>query len=607
MERGIWVLHVDDDPAVPELARKFLKREDERLTVECVSDAEAGIERLTDGEFDCVVSDYEMPGTDGIEFLEAVREEYPELPFVLFTGKGSEAVASEAISAGVTDYLQKGAGTEQFELLANRITNAVSQARSERQLAAERRRFQLLFERLSQPTVEVEYEGGEPVVRRVNPAFEETFGYAEDDVVGESLDAYIVPEEYREEAEAINDRVREGGRLESEAVTRLTADGEREFLLQNAAYSDGSGGFAIYSDVTDRDARERQLKRSLDLLRHTERLAGTGGWELDVETREVHWTDGAYAVHGVDSDSDFEPTLSSILELYHPEDRDRIQRTIASIPQGEEPSTEELRLLPRDGRRRWIRVGGEPVTDDGEVVALRGAIEDITERKERERELRRQNERLEAFASVVSHDLRNPLTVAKGRLELARTEEDGADEDLEAVAEAHERMETLIEDLLALARSGQQVDDLETVDLASVAEDCYGNVDTEAATLVADTTATVRADESRLQQLFENLFRNAIEHGATSGPPSAEDDSVTITVGDLGDDAGFYVADDGTGIPADERERVFESGFSTAEEGTGFGLTIAREIAEAHGWELTVTESAAGGARFEVTGVDTAT
>jgi signal transduction histidine kinase len=209
---------------------------------------------------------------------------------------------------------------------------------------------------------------------------------------------------------------------------------------------------------------------------------------------------------------------------------------------------------------------------------------------EREAQLERQNQRLDEFASIVSHDLRNPLNVARGRLQLAREERDG--ENLAAVAQSHDRMEALIGDLLTLARNGETVTEIEPVDLAALAETCWRTVDTEGATLVTETDAVVHADSGRLQQLLENLFRNATEHGGSA---------VTIRVGELDDREGFHVADDGPGIPTSERERAFESGYSTADHGTGFGLTIVRQIADAHGWGVAITESRAGGARFEIT------
>ncbi|PSQ36338.1 histidine kinase, partial [Halobacteriales archaeon SW_10_66_29] len=134
MERRIRLLHVDDEPDFLETTTLLLGRTDAEFDITTATSAAEGLQRLQEEQFDCVVSDYEMPDTDGIEFLEQVRETDPAVPFILFTGRGSEAIASEAISAGVTDYLQKQPGADQYELLANRIKNAVEGYRAEQEL-----------------------------------------------------------------------------------------------------------------------------------------------------------------------------------------------------------------------------------------------------------------------------------------------------------------------------------------------------------------------------------------------------------------------------------------------------------------------------------------
>jgi len=228
---------------------------------------------------------------------------------------------------------------------------------------------------------------------------------------------------------------------------------------------------------------------------------------------------------------------------------------------------------------------------DREVAELLAAHATAAlDRLERERKLTRKNERLEEFTSVVSHDLRNPLNVANLRLNLATDECDSPH--LDDVAQALQRMETLTDDLLMLARTGEQVEETELVDLAGVSERCWQTVDTANATLRTETDRTIRADWSSFQQLLENLFGNAVEHCGTN---------VTVTVGALTD--GFYVEDDGAGIPASEREIVFESGYSTSDGGTGFGLSIVDSIVEAHGWKIAILDSENGGTRFEITGV----
>ena len=238
-------------------------------------------------------------------------------------------------------------------------------------------------------------------------------------------------------------------------------------------------------------------------------------------------------------------------------------------------------------------------------------LSDVTDEERYRRQLEAQNDRLEQFSGMVSHDLRNPLNVAQGHsdiihelLEAVKTD-DGyeplSDETLDTVSTSTktlsntlDRMERLIDDLLVLARQGQAIDSREVVSLAAIVNNCWEMVDHKNAALVVDDDLTFAVDPDRLQQLFENLFRNAIEHG---------DGDVTIRIGKL-DGEGFYVEDDGPGIPEEKREVVFDSGFTTNRDGTGFGLAIVKEIVEAHGWTVAVTDSDEGGARFEVTSIE---
>jgi signal transduction histidine kinase len=208
----------------------------------------------------------------------------------------------------------------------------------------------------------------------------------------------------------------------------------------------------------------------------------------------------------------------------------------------------------------------------------------------------------ERIASVVSHDLRNPLDVAKARLQAAR--ETGEEEHFDRLAGAHERMEDIIQDVLTLARGERVVTPSVAADLEAVAAAAWDTVDTRDATLQVDADLpTVEADPERLRRLFENLFRNSVEHGRPSGSPTtaaAESDPIEVRVTATSD--GFAVADDGVGIPPDERDRVFEPGYTGEDGGTGLGLTIVDRIATAHGWQVTVGEGPAGGARFAFAG-----
>ena len=215
----------------------------------------------------------------------------------------------------------------------------------------------------------------------------------------------------------------------------------------------------------------------------------------------------------------------------------------------------------------------------------------------------RRQARLDEFASVVAHDLRNPLSVAQGYLQLAREGDESA---FDRVESALDRMERIIDDTLTLAREGATATDTEPVSLVVVARDAWSTTastggPTETEFVVKD--GTVVADATRLQRLLENLFRNSVEHGTTSGRAGSGDadehtaaGSVTVTV--AATDSGFFVADDGPGIPESERDSVLEAGYSTATDGNGFGLAIVSQIADAHGWRISIGESDGGGAKF---------
>ena len=759
MDDTVRVLHVDDEPDVGDLVATFLEREDDAFAVETAEHPDAGMARLAKGGVDCVVSDFDMAGTDGIAFLERVRESYPDLPFILYTGKGSEAVASDAISAGVTDYLQKETGTSQYTVLANRIRNAVEQYRARR--AAEETEEKL--SQLAENTDAILYmvDGDWTELLFVNSAYEEVWGM--------SLEAL------REDPESFLERVHPDDRDVARASMERLAAGDPDSVEYRLRRGDGEVRWVrgesrpvldddgdverivgSVRDVTDEKEQYRRLETLISNLPGIAyRCLDERGWPMEFVRGECERLTGH-------TSSALETEVSWGEDVVHPEDREAVRESIETAVDAGRPFEVTYRIVTADDETRWVWERGRAVEDraTGETV-LEGLITDVTERhvheetlealtaqlealsrasrdllsadsaeavaevavgvadgvlgleasavhlhdptrdvlapvawtdlvedlvgepptfepgssiawrtfeagdvvaiddvrgdedthnpetpihselqapigdrgiflagsptpaafddhdvllaellagtvataldtvertrelRDREAELERQNERLAAFASLVSHDLRNPLGVAQGRLELAREECDS--EHLDAVEGAHDRMAALVDDVLTLAREGEGATNLETVDPASLARACWSNVDTGDATLEVGDVPALRADESRLQHVFENLVRNALEHG---GP------AVTVTVGPLDDAAGFYVADDGPGIAPEDRERVFEAGYSTLQGGTGLGLSIVRQVAEAHGWTVAATEGAKGGARFEFTGVD---
>ncbi len=759
----IRVLHVDDESDLLELAATFLERMDDSLDVVHATSVTAGLERLSAGQFDCIVSDHDMHEMTGLAFLEAVREEYPDLPFILFTGEGSERVASEAISAGVTDYLQKETGTEQYELLANRIENVVAQHRAEQQ-ARKQERILTILRDLNQSLLDAstraeieqvatdilasadpyaavwigEYDAewdrviprtvagideasvgptslsgatpedglvfeaiqadGPAVTRELDP----TIDVWTDDNPPPSFEATVVlPITYHgerhgilvlyvERAAAIDAterdmleeitgdiaqamqtaqthrnlrRHRTAVEVFPEGVFVLDDDARIELINENAAalleatpddlrgelfptfveegifgeeiidwyldsvramlssstdqqdawyeteitlpngdervteihltlrpYEDDyRGTVGLVRDITDRTRRERELEENKERYRRLVENAPIPIALYDQEGTLIYVNDTAISFVGA---QDRDALLGeSAFGFVHPDDRAQARARMTRVLEERKPApATELSLVDQTGERKEVIITSVPVSYENEPAA-QVVIKDITAQKERERALQRQRDQLDEFTSILSHDLRNPLNVATGHLELIRDEYNG--DSVDVIAQAHGRMQTLIDDLLTIARGAEPVPDLEAVHLHEVIDECWKTVATAEAELVVDGQCTIRADRGRLKQLLENLIHNAVEH--SEEPP-------TVTIGTLAD--GFYVEDDGPGIAADERDLVFESGYSTSEHGTGLGLRIVDQIVETHGWDIHLTRGAKGGTRFDVTGVD---
>lgn len=659
-EEPIELLHVEDDDQFAETMATYLEDAIGEFVVTRVPDGEAALDRLSATTVDCVVSDYRMPGMDGIELSRAVAERAPQLPFVLFTGRGSEAVAGEAVDAAVTSYLPKRADREGFERLAERVRDAVARAHTAVS-------YREVFDKAG-----VGLTVRDPETSRllaVNDTYCETLGRDRDSVLADG-DAMLEPDGGEPASRTTGDTENRENADEESAETnaepasandRPTPGGDDRTAAFREAVETGVGTTTWAARDADGEPLWLDVRYEVATIGGTERVLGslrdaTARRELSDRTEQVaalhdaatriqrcETTDSVYeevvaaaeeilefdisVADELEGDTLYPRAMSAALsedEYYETTPVDAEDNLAARACRTGEPSI-VTDLTQRDATpadtefRAALTV---PIGDHGVFQAVSRAVGafdesdlELTEllaaharealsRLERERELRartrelrREKERSEVFASAVSHDLRNPLNVATGHLGMARR--DRADDDhLAAVADALDRMEAITEDVLTIAREGATVESPEPVALASLVEECWDNVDTTDATLRVRLPEgfTVGADPRRLRHVVENLFRNAMEH---AGPRP------TIELGALSEAEGFYIADDGPGIDPDSREEVFQPGYSTAANGTGFGLAIVGEMAGAHGWTVSATESADGGARFEFTGVDT--
>ncbi|GGK57072.1 PAS domain-containing sensor histidine kinase [Haloarcula sebkhae] len=298
--------------------------------------------------------------------------------------------------------------------------------------------------------------------------------------------------------------------------------------------------------------------------------------------------------------TDSELSGSDPTEFFVADDRPAVEAAIEEVFESGQ-TTVEARAETTEGVVTFELSGRLLTGDDGTVQGFSGVGRDITDRREREWHLQRQNERLTEFADLLAHDLRTPLAVTSGHLELAAQELSA--ERIDAARDGLRRLEAIIDDMRTATREGALATDEQAVDIADVATTAWTHVETDNAVLEPPPSILVEADPKRLLRLFENIFVNAITHALGGGKrvsgEEREASTADITVRVVPTADGFAVEDDGRGIDPDEREWVFEPGASQAADGTGFGLYIVRTIAEAHGWTVRATAGDHGGARFE--------
>lgn len=333
-------------------------------------------------------------------------------------------------------------------------------------------------------------------------------------------------------------------------------------------------------------AGEGRLRTALDAI-------GDIFYVFDTSQQLVAWNDALAEVTGY---TDTELHGMAPADFIRKQDHEKLDGYLERV--GDTGSgAVQVELITKEGETIPYEYYSDVLTDeDGDVIGRVGVGRDVRKRAEYKRALERENERLDEFASTVAHDLRNPLNVAQGHLDFLA---DAVDDDVyrkhtNAANGALERIERIITDVLELSRTGKVEAEQEIVNLTEMARNVWTRVEHGQAELTIEDQVTIRANRSLLERLLSNLLRNAVEHGG---------EAIHVRIGTIDAPSGFYVADDGPGIPQSERETVFEWKYSTKSSGFGVGLQSVREVCNAHGWEITVTESSESGARFEVTNV----
>jgi len=578
------------------------------IPIDAATDASDVLNHLS--EADCLVVD---PTAGDFDTVERVREYDALLPIVLFTARDPAAFAEAAIRADVTDHVP-ATDEDAYDRLLDRIERRVTRYDRETvdRVSTRMQPLAAFTSDLHACTDELEaIEMAADAATQILAFDRCSFGIERDGMLrvveergDEHGEADVLPSDegiaglsYQSGEALLIDDVAAYPHVESDnEVALLSVPIGEHGIFQ--AVGDGVGVFT----TEDHEAAVLLCDHLAETLSRIER-------EDEIAEQERFFREVLNSipdpVYILDESLRFDTVNDALLEAV-PYSRDQlVEMSVAEIPNDtvEGDFTTELQEIldsggsfrgeievNNDGECIPYQLNTRRIVHDGEPMLL-GVARDISERKAREEELRRQNERLDEFASVVSHDLRTPLNVASGRIELARETEDASH--LGAAEDALDRMTTLIQDAMTLARDGRTVESPSPVELTPLVETAWNGVPADGATLsVPAESVTVLADKPRLQRCVENVLRNAVDH--------AEDPHIDVSVTVTGDTATLSICDDGPGIPADEREDVLQSGYTTSSEGSGLGLGIVARIAEAHGWGISLSESDAGGLCVEL-------
>jgi PAS domain S-box-containing protein len=389
------VLYVDDEPGLLEICKLFLEQSGQVL-VDVITSAPAALTRMQSARYDAIVSDYQMPGMDGIAFLKILRKTYPDLPFVLFTGRGREEVVIEAINSGADSYLQKGGDpTAQFAELLHRILIAIERRQAVRALKESEDRYRAVVEAQTELISRFRPDGTHIFV---NEAYCRYFGKTASEILGTRFHPVVSLEDKRAIRRHLDSLTPEHPEATMEHAF-LMPDGKTRWQQWNdRAIFDASGQVREYQsvgrDITGRKKSDDALKKSQILLNEAMDLAQMVYWELDVRTWVFTFNDRFFAFYGTTAEREGGyqmPVEVYLREFVHPEDLPAVNETIKKNLPITDPRLSfqiEHRIVRRDGTVRTIHVRSAPeMGAEGTPVKMYGANQDITERKNAEREL----------------------------------------------------------------------------------------------------------------------------------------------------------------------------------------------------------------------------
>lgn len=606
----ISILLVDDDEDFLFLVRDSLLRCGE-FTVDTMTSAQKALKLPHTPAYDVIVSDYQMPGMDGIEFLKVVREKFGDIPFILFATRSGEEVLIDAINYGADYYIQKGVHQDaQFAELIHKIKQAVEKKRAKCSLIDSEKYIADIIHFLPDATFAIDHTGH---VIAWNRAIEEMTGILSRDMLGKGEYEYAIPfygfrrPSLIDMIDASDETIAHYYSHNYRTEHSLTAETDLSHpkgtristLVEVCRFYNKTGEIigAIESirDITELKKIEQKLRENQRMLAEAMDLAHLVNWEYDVIRDLFTFDERFYAMYGTTPEREGGNQMTSeayAREFLHPADQELVAQEVENSINATDPdfiSQVEHRIIRRDGEIRYISVRFGVTKDaDGRTIQTHGANQDITEHKKAEEALKQANRQLNLLSSITRHDTLNMVAVLF--LFLEKLEMECRDP---VLCETYHKMLSATEIIQSHIEFTRVYADM------SARESVWQSLDAILSGLHFPAHMTLSVDyegisifaDPMLEKVFHNLLDNAIRHGQKVS-------EIRISAYQYKADLVIVWEDNGVGIPAEKKGHIFNKGFG---ENTGLGMFLAREILSLTGISILENGVPGKGARFEIT------
>ncbi len=592
----IQVLHVDDDMAQLDIAKQILIDLNSNLAVESVTTVEEAFTKLSANSYDIILSDYEMPQKNGLDFLRELRKQKINIPFILFTGKGREEVAIQALNLGADGYYNKQGSPETvYGELIHGIETIYERRQIKQALEESERRYSALME---QATVAIFVHDTKGRIIDVNQRACKNLGYSKEEIVSMTITDI---DNTAVEKIALWPKVLSGETFTFESINKRK-DGSIfhvEVSIGPIKIGKETLVMGLLRDITERKKIETSLRESQRRYQDLIETTGEFIWEMDSRGRYTYCSPQMEQLWGIKPEKMIGKTPFDVMPAEY---RDRALEAFLSFGQSPVPF-KNLESIAFDGQGRLItiEINGRPFFDDqGKLLGFRGITRDITERKTNEenqsiflKKLQKANEKLQVVGSLTRHDVTNKLSSIRAQTYLIKKKFGDNPELVKAIGGielAVEQSDRLFEFSRLYERIGaealspvnvwesfNQAKDLLSIVSVEIVNNCHG--------------LTVSAD-SLLRQVFYNLIDNSLKHGKKITQINLDyrkDESAIILI----------YQDNGVGIPLEAKDKIFEAGFSTS-GGSGLGLQLVKKIIEEYGWSIKETGIPGLGAKYEI-------